>query len=223
MRCDVTQTLGIFGMSPSGEQPPREIHQDLPCPGCGYNLRGLAGDVVSCPECGQSCDVAQLSNAGNVLSWRLAPGLGILTAPAVWLLLAPTVTACLIALTLSVFQDALPWPRNTDDACLVFLGLGAVVIAPVWGWLMYRAWRYWPGAVGVGLALLAHVVVVAYVAGAYVGVSELCLLGAVSRGGWVPVLALVFPVACVLLWWAGNRGYRYLAERCILRRLCGAT
>jgi hypothetical protein len=28
------------------------LEHDLPCPNCGYNLRGLSGDPVRCPECG---------------------------------------------------------------------------------------------------------------------------------------------------------------------------
>lgn len=31
--------------------PPRPIAHDVPCSACGYNLRGLAGDPVRCPEC----------------------------------------------------------------------------------------------------------------------------------------------------------------------------
>lgn len=35
-------------------EPPTEepIDVDIPCPACGYNLRGLPGDLIRCPECG---------------------------------------------------------------------------------------------------------------------------------------------------------------------------
>jgi|GEM_PF-4541753 len=33
--------------------PTRVLEFDLRCQTCGYNLRGLAGDPVRCPECGQ--------------------------------------------------------------------------------------------------------------------------------------------------------------------------
>lgn len=34
--------------------PTTEIDFDLPCLTCGYNLRGLRGDPVCCPECGSN-------------------------------------------------------------------------------------------------------------------------------------------------------------------------
>ena len=36
------------------------IQRDLACPACGYNLRGLTGDVIPCPECGTDVDIARL-------------------------------------------------------------------------------------------------------------------------------------------------------------------
>ncbi len=50
-------------MASTGEERVNEIQQDLDCPHCEYNLRGLLGDVVSCPECGEICDVAKLVTA----------------------------------------------------------------------------------------------------------------------------------------------------------------
>ncbi|MEM6259116.1 MAG: hypothetical protein AAGI37_12450 [Planctomycetota bacterium] len=38
-------------------QHPWHIKQDLPCLHCDYNLRGLDGPQVTCPECGQNNDL----------------------------------------------------------------------------------------------------------------------------------------------------------------------
>ena len=35
-------------------------HENLPCLNCGYNLRGLPGDPVRCPECGEENSRADL-------------------------------------------------------------------------------------------------------------------------------------------------------------------
>src|SRR5688572_29505234 len=45
--------LKYRGLTP---QPPRPIDYDLPCPTCGYNLRGLVTGRP-CPECGQHIGV----------------------------------------------------------------------------------------------------------------------------------------------------------------------
>jgi hypothetical protein len=42
----------------NAEVPPLEI--DVACPGCRYNLRGLFGDPLRCPECGERYDRATL-------------------------------------------------------------------------------------------------------------------------------------------------------------------
>lgn len=42
---------------------------DAPCPGCGYNLRGLQGNT--CPECGESIDYISLRNRSQLRTWTL--------------------------------------------------------------------------------------------------------------------------------------------------------
>ena len=43
-----------------------EIGVDIFCPDCGYNLRGLLGDV--CPECGG--DIAEVRSAQSSINPR---------------------------------------------------------------------------------------------------------------------------------------------------------
>jgi hypothetical protein len=84
---------------------------------------------------------------------------------------------------------------------------------------MYRVWRDWPGRVGLGLALLAHLVVGAFPAGAACGVVT--YLACERLGGWglnaqtLPVIAGTLGV--VFFAAAGCRGYLYLLERCTRR------
>jgi hypothetical protein len=51
-----------------------QIRQDLACPGCQYNLRGLSGVRVTCPECGQGINIAQLIARKWTGAWYRAPG-----------------------------------------------------------------------------------------------------------------------------------------------------
>ena len=44
----------------TGDRGIDEIRQDLACPDCQYNLRGLIGAIVSCPECGMTVNVGEL-------------------------------------------------------------------------------------------------------------------------------------------------------------------
>ena len=44
-------------MSASADQP---VSTDIACGACGYNLRGLLGDPVRCPECGEQATRAEL-------------------------------------------------------------------------------------------------------------------------------------------------------------------
>jgi hypothetical protein len=43
------------------------MDRDVPCPACGYNLRGAAG--IGCPECGQAIEIGVLA-ADPLRRWR---------------------------------------------------------------------------------------------------------------------------------------------------------
>jgi len=48
-------------MTPSGREHLDTIHRDIGCPKCNYNLRGLSGETVACPECGERWHVNRIS------------------------------------------------------------------------------------------------------------------------------------------------------------------
>jgi hypothetical protein len=45
--------------------------RDLYCPGCGYNLRGLPGDPIRCPECGRMCPLREVELPAAMIKRRL--------------------------------------------------------------------------------------------------------------------------------------------------------
>ncbi|MCG8509202.1 MAG: hypothetical protein MI741_08225, partial [Rhodospirillales bacterium] len=68
--------------APSRESPINTLERDLACPNCDYNLRGLPGPVVACPECGCKCDIPKLITARWNKPWYRAPKFNIVLAPA---------------------------------------------------------------------------------------------------------------------------------------------
>jgi hypothetical protein len=84
--------------APRPESGPRAIEHDLFCLECGYNLRGLHGDPVRCPECGYDNPVGLL----EVLAARITEHLrrmetSLVTCVASMLVAAPT-TAMLVVI-----------------------------------------------------------------------------------------------------------------------------
>jgi len=64
-----------MGESESNLQPSqaetRSIDRDLYCLTCGYNLRGLSGDLVRCPECGYENPVYLAEVPANLITAQL--------------------------------------------------------------------------------------------------------------------------------------------------------
>lgn len=182
-----------------------QIARDLGCPACGYNLRGLRGPVVGCPECGQTCDIPRLVARKWTKPWWKAPGFNTILSPVAWLYVMFLVTSCM--------------SFNVADP-LVMAVLGLVWVGG-WGWLMWRAWQVFIGMEGVLLALLGHAVMLAYLSGLVAVLGGLIWAyspftgNAAGKGS-----AVVGGVAVgVVLMWMGRRGERFIAGRCIKRYL----
>ncbi len=125
------------------------IDIDIACPDCEYNLRGLPGPVVSCPECGLRSDVPVLASRQWDKPWYRAPGFNTLMGPAAlftigWFL-GPIVSGLL--------------GHNQAATYAVML-----LAAGLWVWLMIRAAKLLGGPVGIWLALLSHLLVIGYLA-----------------------------------------------------------
>ncbi len=185
------------------------IRQDVACPACDYNLRGLVGAVVNCPECGHECDVVQLLTRRWDKPWYHAPRYSTVCLPAGWLLICIAV----LPLGLAVIRQRF--------GGLLFATLFTASLVMGWAFVMDRAWRVFHDPRGWWVPALAHGVLVLLIAGlAGVAVCVVCMLIAfIDSDPWTAtgfaVLALV-AIACL---WAGRLGERFMAGQCIKRYL----
>ena len=202
----------------TAEKPPDGIADDLDglsrdvaCPECEYNLRGLTGDPVACPECGGRFAVSRLLTMRWTKPWYKAPRFNSACGPPAGLLVGlvlSSVTAGLVsgpAVGGGAAVAALP--------PLVFLACLAAGF-----WLSQRAIRGWGGVLVGGLSLL---VVVGYLGGgaaALGGIASLVhgISGRDLEGVGYGTLAILIGVGLII---ASSRGERFIAGRCIKEHL----
>lgn len=192
-----------------------EIRENLACPGCEYNLRGLRGALVACPECGRLCDVVEMVARRWTQPWFNAPGLSTLFGPVAW--------ASIMGIFVMPFVLFAPLAASTRMAAML-------VMFVVWLVLMWRAWAVFRGGEGVTLALFAHVILVGYVATVLgLAFAVLLVLGSVIRAltgrvgpvlePWPLVISLfggiVLALGTYVMLTVFRRGERYIAQRCI--------
>jgi hypothetical protein len=68
---------------PQFNSAPRFLDRDLYCLKCGYNLRGLSGDPVRCPECGYDNPIADVEIPADLIAAQLKkmePGVAVTIA-----------------------------------------------------------------------------------------------------------------------------------------------
>ena len=153
--------------------------QDLGCPQCGYNLRGLIGTIVDCPECGTHCDLCQLATERWDKPWYRAPRFNLIALPAAWVLISVLVIAVIFA----VFDSGHAWL-----GVVLTIGLGVCG----WAGLLALVWRYVGQWTGVFFALIAHVSFVLYmsaIVACLVGVMG--LFTAWDQSHWEPAVLIL--------------------------------
>ncbi len=206
----------------SGTQPDAQgqttdpvLDRDVACPACTYNLRGLHGPVVNCPECGEHCDIVKLITMRWTGPWWSAPGFNTVLLP----------TPCALVVV-AIFLIAPAMHPHTDTPWIL-AAIWLVAIA-IWGYLMWRTWILFRGVRGPALALLGHGVLLGYVVGvlgtALAVVRIIVILINQSQHptrillgqlGWPVLLTLVFLAILVL----ARKCERFIAACCIRRHL----
>ncbi len=186
-----------------------QVRQELTCPQCDYSLQGLAGDLVTCPECGTTSDLPKLILRWGFSPWYRAPGFSRILRPLVW----PGIGFWVILVV--VISELL-----TGRQPFWSVGLAIVTFA---GWLgaMWRAWKVLPGGRALWLSLLAHATLAGYLAAV---VASFWLVGTLLFGGAQrAIVLLVWVLPIVGLVYACRRGVKFIAQQCIRQYLLEAT
>jgi hypothetical protein len=186
------------------------IREELGCPQCGYSLRGVPGDVGTCPECGTECDLTRMIVNQWTGPWYHAPKFNQVLGPLATVSFGVWGVLLVFAIEMGLERT----PTYTAAAA------GALVVA--WLVLMWRLRNLMLDGAAMSLALLAHGIFVGY-AVSLAGIIWLIWL-AITAGSWMvaaPSLVSVLPL--VGLAWAGRRGEKYIAHRCIRQYLVEAV
>ncbi|MEX0744947.1 MAG: hypothetical protein WD118_05040 [Phycisphaeraceae bacterium] len=113
------------------------LHGDLPCLGCQYNLRGLVGPVVKCPECGHANDL------GDPTPWRkkkLPTGVRIREHWPATAALASFIVMVVLPLAISsAITIGLNWPQF-DPFLPALLPFPMLAMVLAWWALMCLRW-----------------------------------------------------------------------------------
>ena len=149
--------------SVSGANRVEQIRQSAQCPQCSYDLRAQQGEVVTCPECGTSVNMARLIRNQWTGAWYRAPyynALALSVAVSLGCVLAPMFFGFFL-------------PSDSAFAVPIMLGLIAIVAAVGHAWRGIVMSRKLGAGLTVVLVLVLHAVLVIYMAGVLATVGSL--------------------------------------------------
>lgn len=197
-------------MTQRGTEQLKQLRDDFVCPQCDYALRGLPGDVVTCPECGQSISITALIKRQWQGPWYAAPEYDTLALPLAWTLVCVigAVFTTVDFRTLSVHMTAWHYP--------------CIPLSLLVAWAIMRAVRRRFGDPDAfRLAILLHIVMILYLVGALLAFLEYARFSvAIWLLSWAQGLQLGMMIGLILLL-AGvaRRIEKYVGGQCIRRYL----
>lgn len=200
-------------MNPTAPQPepqPPPIDRDLYCLTCGYNLRGLSGDPLRCPECGNLNPIGDVELPAEIITRQLRH---METSPA--LCVGAVICGAPLLTVFSTLVVAAVMERHAYPEPLICVGLPTFALVAMWAGAVARfrtSCLAKPGWMGILLkyhfwGLLLSTAVVG-IMGA--GVWLFWPLTAVSRGRYD---ALTFGVLMATLCLAIGVGVRAVSRR----------
>ena len=113
--------------SPTPAAPPTALDRDLYCLTCGYNLRGLTGDPVRCPECGHLNPIGDVEIPAPIIAAQLRR---METSPALCVAAVLFGAPLLAALGAVLWEALRAHASGTEDVCCP----GALTLLPVITW-----------------------------------------------------------------------------------------
>jgi hypothetical protein len=189
-----------------------ETSPDVRCPSCDYLLRGLPGAIVTCPECGESCDVPKLI-ARRRTDWMTSP---------VYRRLFAAGMLCPFAL-ISALLTVILIPHV--DAGAIASGTIAIVLGAGWFALVHRAAKGRFDREFLVLALLSHLfqtalmlcALIVVVGGAAILGSTLALLLPEGRetAALIVVISTIAAFGAIVFLCKSDRFDRAVGVRCI--------
>jgi hypothetical protein len=196
-------------MTQRGEQLADQIHADLACPQCQYSLRGLPGNEIVCPECGQPINIAAYVASRWTQAWYHAPLYNMLALPLTWAFF--TLFGGLVWLT---------FLRETHQSLWIVSGAYAFIALGGWIWTLVYVRRRFGSDEGLLLALLIHLVLPMYILGliGFVGMAVKTAFD-LSQYWFMGLLDLFWVAASVGVIVLGRVVERFVAKRCIQRYL----
>lgn len=188
-------------MTQRGEVHLEMLRDEAMCPQCEYSLRGLDGDVVTCPECGVNVDIVTLIKIQWNGSWHQLPTYKAISAPAF----------VLVFLMIGMFVGLLADGIKHHEA--IGLAISSYLIA-LWSWRMFKLWNRFEGGYALKISLLAHVVFAGYLIGIFC--VFMILISFVSPTGFMQIAVgiILFAMGVAILV-ACQFGERYVSSLCV--------
>ena len=206
MRGDLNEQSSNLNTAVNGEKQGAIEHvlRNVFCPKCQYNLRGLSGNQVRCPECGNDCNITQLVSMKWTKPWYRAPYFNSLSIP-----IFAGVSSYLAVLVLDFNFPAIGIFQQM--ATFGFLG---------WLGSFYFPYRVFKSARGILLSILMHLVFLGYAVGSTTFlICIMTLIAGIATSTLAMasefLTAIFFLIGSMFVLWLSRKGEKFVAYKCI--------